>query len=331
MAIEIVRNTFTNITGNFWPEHHLFNLASMMSLLTNVEIIDSWGVDHGQYIGDPIADAEWTAYTDIGDQGYFVIQPTNPTYSPTWQAIFHHANRYYGFDDPSGNDYGNEGTAWRNLIRFAPEGGWNTTSKDFATPSRASQNRYPGGALNPSARTNTFYIHCDEDTLILQSRYADRAWEFYSVLAYLGDYTRRSDSQTNPRCFICKDGGAYMSPAYQCTTAGNFVPESGFETDGIGFLDESNTYRHCSYTTKNGDKIISPLTQPTTHGAIPKVDIYPVQIKPTSAWDGYLGDLRLVGKTFGPGPGYRFDLNRWISTYENYGCSFGWDGSSSQK
>jgi hypothetical protein len=310
----------------------LYYLAEFISSLNNYEIIDSYSADSSpeRYQGDPIDNGSWTSVTDVADDNsWIVIQQSNPSVTPAWQAKFQCCTTS-DFDDPSGKDYNHEGDGTLIAIRFSPFGGWNVDDLDFNIDvdpsSQASMNREPQWGI--SSQDSLSFITCDEDTMLIFVRRGQDNWDFLNCIAYLGAYQPKSESQLEheARCFICDDAAQNLT--FEPGTISLINESSSYGGNvSVGFLKPDHTWVQTGYYTEGFSGFMLNRTQPNQFDTTPEMDLMPVLLKGHSTWSGLLGELRLIKKAQGIGIGTPFGDEEWLCLSNDYCAVIRWDGT----
>lgn len=341
MAVEVYISSASGsrgVTGFDYPQE-AWELASFFSGSAHFSIIDSYSSVVGRYTGDPIFGGSpvWASKSDIGEANdWFIIESIGSTAaSMQWQAKIQWTDGT-AFDDPSGEDYNYEGQTGKLLIRFAPHGGWNTTSLDFEPTG------YP---TNPTYRASPNY------QFWLGSYYvADNRWY---LVADTGQFTRFSRENVSPM-FIGNFGGFYgditpVDPVSQPMPRVAILPHvqdnslnqiengsgvltgdnytAGWDSTGGGVAFQNATYgwSGTAYRQPTGTRLINYLTQYNKFDSTPKIDMLPYYV--LSDTHGMIGTLSIIARGFGPGF-MLVDNKNWLATRYGYGCIFKWDGST---
>ena len=174
------------------PWHWMFELALALDAHAGWSIIDSYapGASPQRVNGSPFSLGLWGGLDRNAAQGnaWFVVEQQNPTGGrPAMQIKFQCANSG-GFDDPSGNDYGNEGANRFSAVRLAPFGGWDLdpSTPDFANPTKVTNNYRL--QMDDGADNCNWYFHIDDDHIMfLMFDFTDNNW--HSIGFYAGEYT----------------------------------------------------------------------------------------------------------------------------------------------
>lgn len=328
----------TSIAVGYTTIHlQLFDLAVFFSQSSLFDIIDSYSANSTptRFKGDPIDNGSWTTSADVNlSNSWFVISAiTAPIIlqneNTVWQCKFQGTGNT-GFADPSGIDYGSVGTTRVLRHRFAPYGGWNLAdvTPDFVGPNAQSsgknRNTYnTNGGSGGDAKT---IIVADDGQLAIfvLSVNTNKISHFKS---YMGD-------------IIPVDSINQLMHRMHIYTSFNLVePDSVGNNSGLPEGSFLNTSPDCSIEYENEVQTwvtsdpswrlptdsydIDAYTQPNSYDTNPGLDIAPY--KPLIETIGFLGEIPLLGKTYGKGNGAKFNSGNWLSYGETYCMVSKWE------
>jgi hypothetical protein len=318
-------------------DYQLFEMAEYFSGSSLFSIIDSYSSTTGRYKGDPISSATWTSQSDIAqyDNPWFIIKSlTSPT-TPQWECKIQGHSSETGFTDPSGIDYGSEGSGRIVRFRFAPYGGWTLAdvNPDFVGPSSESSGNNKGYYLSHTGSGNPMknYIIADDGQLAMFTMDMDTNL-FVHFRLYMGDITPVDDSsQSMPRIHFNITNNSFCSPNTIGDNTG--LPEGSYyneEPNGgsIEYEDQNGDWitSSSSFRLPGGNTILDAYTQPNMYSETPSFDILPYT--PLIDTIGFIGEIPILGKTSGVGNGALFGDKEWISFGDSYCIVAKWDGST---
>ena len=220
MTIQVYRSEkHADTEGSGWGRHFLLDTARALSQHPDWEIIDSYAASAvpDRVKGDPIVDNLWGGLDEgsINSNSWFVAEQKNPeTGFPAMQVKFQ-GTEGSGFDDPSGNDYGWEGSTYMFAARLAPFGGWDLAdvNPDFANPTKVSKNLSLECDGEPD---QWFWVIGDDFILMPQLGGSGLSWS--NVACYIGKYNPMTAGQHTPEhpCYMYfgHDNNGQRSPAY---------------------------------------------------------------------------------------------------------------------
>jgi len=329
--------------GDDYFQMLMYDLAKSFSDNSRYTIVDS-----SSGSGDPITSSAWTRYANPtpppdyltsvpSSNAWFVVEATNA--STIWHAKFQSVNRLETdtFDDPSGNDYGHEGEDGLICLRVGT-GGWSTSSNDFVTPSKASDNREV--QLNQNWR-NDYLLTMDDDTVVLMTRHTPGEATWYGTgtvnqIITFGGYIPKSSSQTEPVMCITPDAGSAMNPRLGHSAAVNtpLAPTGESNDARLGLIESTGSWAQRYYRARvDWESSLSLVTHDRGAAtAFGDGGIYLVPItlcvseSNPSEYD--VGELNLIKGCGGAGTTRLFGGGRWLSTSWEPCVAVRWDGST---
>lgn len=358
-AVEVYKGS-GQIGNNLTIGTDLFQLATFFSASAHFDIIDSFSNSKGRYKGDPIADAVWTASSDLNNANEWIIiecQTSHPmlatmgyTGLPKWQCKIQMASSSVSFadvSDPTGATYPkNHGVLRVCCVRFAPYGGWDLadTTPDF-NPSSPPLS----GHVSTQNHKQTQYTNVDHWVMICADGHFIRtAWgnsatykKIWGVCCMVGDIVPiKKDYMPMPRC--AHGNGLYSNAVYQAIPPGsglNFLAENNYKTNGvsdyattdsgdggIAFWDHNEELIESGYQSANGYATFWGLnSQLSTTPSVDLIPFIPVpwktgKVKPYFSFP-YCRKGVMPGITV-------LDSKQWLSVGNGYGPFFIWDGST---
>lgn len=342
LAITKAPNGWSTYGSSGAPWHMMFELAVALSAHAGWDIIDSYApsATPDRVYGDPISGGTWGGLGQNAGQGnaWFVAEQKNPTGGrPAMQIKFQCANSG-SFDDPSGNDYGNEGQNRFVAVRLAPFGGWDSdpSTPDFANPSKVTQNNFVG--VDDGADNGNHYYHIDDDHIMhLMYDTTDNNW--HAIMFYVGEYTPMfagQDTADHPAyMYYGSSADVQIAPRYTgiSTTTREFIHEkSAYAGPIVACPDENGDmqewYVYCP--PMNNGFIVGPMT-PNEFDPVVGVDLIEVifagRAKTGSPDSRMIGSLKHVWRGWGLGNGGFIGFKQYLTLGSNAACAIvDWDG-----
>lgn len=204
-----------------WGRHYCWEFARALSLSPHWDIIDSFssGASPDRVKGDPFVDGLWGGLdpSTINDNCWVVAQQKSPETGFPAMQVKVQGTGGTAFDDPSGADYGYEGTIRICCVRFAPRGGWDLAdvSPDFASPDKVTQNLNMYGNGGDAYR---WWFTTGED-YILPVSWRGEAESWKHIPCYIGAYNPMvAEQHTTERpayWYYGNDSGQVLKPNWQ--------------------------------------------------------------------------------------------------------------------
>lgn len=326
---------FVHSVNNIFDKADQSNITAAVVFNEILSYIDSHG--HMDFAGygtgssqtgttPPSGWINWDYTTDpppFGDNSWFIVNATsasasmNGTGDQQWQMKIQ-TTLSSGFDDPSGNDYGYEGNTYTTCIRASSEGGWSSSTLDFAptSGSEASDNYRVYAGQNESVRID---VVGDNDTIFWRGNAGDSVNHYYTRQCYIGMLTRRFSDVANPFFMMCgciydgysntiadlRKNSAYAADGYR-----QWAPERVFKwptysisvKDGIRRLTGSNdNYYAKRYPSEYGRTTYYPYSSTPTGGSLSGMERIwhkiPVRQNRPPADFSVLGEMNLLVDT----------------------------------
>jgi hypothetical protein len=341
-----------------YDRHSLYLFAVFVSGSSSWEIIDSWeSVTHnggdnvitGRYKGDPIADTQWTVWSDLGNGGGIVIQQKNPRAGYPPMQVVMQASEASTLGIVSGSGYSWNGTsnARGNFVRVGTQGDWNADAvpPDFDAPTKASDvrqqnfNNFGGGGF-----VSRMAFSMDDDWVVwVESNDKADAKDFITMW-WFGQYNPKTPGQesvASPAYALVSTNGSglMLSPDADGWTGQFLKHYTTTATELIGCLDENGVWKDWSYSANPGlSDFLGAHTQPNEFDADVGdaqlgIDLYEVVIRGTDEVgpgpdDRLIGSLRGVYAGNRLGNGAFIDGGVFFCLGIGYGVIIEWDGTT---
>jgi hypothetical protein len=354
MTVESYRASGVSQGASFLDLAFLWALADFVSGSSSWEIIDSWASTdyqvpatendiYGRYKGDPIADAQWADWDDIGQGAGIVIQQSNPRNGyPAMQIVVQVAgNSTLGYI--SGHTYRCDyfvtaDTSYNaTSFRIGTQGDWDLddTRPDFANTDKSSDTYKNSFGHQGSGDDVRVFLSADDDWIV-PALLNDTDKYFLSVW-WFGQYnakTAEQDPVDKPAYAMMTThtlGGSWFTPT--SNTSGSLVQEVPSDDRYIVALDENGIFQEWTVAVNTGlYSFISGSTQPNVFDADIGIDVFEILVRGRSLYDGY--DNRLIGTLNGVYAAMRlgraagFDGDGYLCLGEGYGVVVEWDGTT---
>lgn len=334
-------------TSSYNSWHLLLELAKALSAHPGWNIIDSYmpGASPERLNGDPISGGLWGGLDKWVNpkNAWFVVEQANPTGGrPAMQAKFQQNGSVTGFDDPSGNDYGYEGTVRIFCARFAPFGGWDLdpSTPDFANPTtKVTPNMQ---VMQDNGSNNGHWYFSIDDDFFMYFMFDTSANSWLSIGFYIGEYTPMFAGQDTPD-----------HPAYLYLGSDGDYPNVT-QYDGLAGISSEIVSERASYNAprlylpdENGDlKVWRAWSPPMNNGFI-NGTIVPNEFDPIVGIDlieiifmgleiagspdtRMIGSLKHIWRGWGIGNGGFIGTKQYLTLGSNIACAIiEWDGVTS--
>lgn len=335
-------------TGSNWNTWHwLLEVAKAVSAHASWDIIDSYAprASPTRVNGDPISGGLWGGIDKTANNGntnaWFVAEQKNPTGGrPAMQVKFQQSNAFGVLDDPSGEDYGYEGSANATVVRFAPFGGWDLdpSTPDFANPTtKVSKNFF---IQHDFASAGNWYFHMDDDH-IMQLMYNTSGNDWHSVPFYVGEYTPMFAGQDTPSTpaymYYGSDKDYEVKPYWLglSSIVEHFVNEEDSADDIVVACPDENgeIQTWMAYCPPMSDGFIEAAMTPNEFDPVVGVDLIEILFAGKAISGSpdtrMIGSLKHAWRGWGIGNGGFIGNKQYLTLGANVACTIvDWDGAT---
>jgi hypothetical protein len=347
MALQVTKGEgFWADQGTSHGRHWLLEIAKALSAHAGWDIIDSFATaaTPARLNGDPISGGLWGGLdkTNLSANAWFIAEQANPTGGrPAMQVKFQSAAGST-FDDPSGNDYGWEGSSRVSAVRFAPFGGWDLdpSTPDFANPLTKATENYQV-QCDDGADNGNWYFHIDDDHIMfLMYDTTDSNW--HSIGFYVGEYEPMfgaQDTVDHPAyCYIGSNADQPNNPAFLgiASLSSQFIAEDPSSLwPWIACPDENGDIQYWTlWCPPMSDGFIEGTMAPNEFDPVVGIDLIEVLFgglaRSGSPDSRMIGSMKHVWRGWGIGLGGFIGAKQYLTLGGNVACAIvDWDGSTS--
>ena len=339
MTVQVCRSRYSpGLLSASWSRHFVLDLARAFSQHSGWNIIDSYSAlaVPARVKGDPIVGNLWGGLheTTINDNCWFVVEQVNPESGFPAMQIKFQGSGGAAFDDPSGNDYGWEGTSRICAARLAPFGGWDQSdvNPDFANPLKVSKN------LSIESTGTRWFFVIDND-FVLMPQVNGLSWS--NVTCYIGQYNPMTSDQHSPShpCYMYygNDTNGQLLNGYWSNnqTPWFFNERIGYTYHVVSCPDENGIMKRWNIHCPPFGYFLKETMYPNEFDTEPSWDLIEIPIsgleitgQPDSPDTRIIGSHKNVWLGIGPGDGAFLEGKQFRTLGGNRPCMvIPWGGS----